>query len=558
VLPSANQHQIQRLRFTAPVSDRLALRRRIEGALTEDNLAPRGLSSSAILCVRRLRLDWRTATSRNGARDALSNLIARAERPARGFVSADAEAVYFEDRAELLACLALSWMRGDAPNQWWWRSLFPGHSLSEALHDAWTRETQSVPAALETLDRAGEGAAFLRALPKELLVMLAAGVAKVFALPQLHEAIQRAIAQRQSVVTAAVISRPQNARAITEPTDFETFASVIRLPEPWRPWVEKEPNLSAEAETLFVLCKMLVQAPAVTRSTKFMAAVEEFGAACESIANRGRFDHVQRAVEAPIPIVTQPLLRSDSLAVTAPVETHISGHPSVAAPFVPAHTASNPTPVNITPASPLPPGSTVSQAIPAPPAELSEFKCSSEWAGLFYLINVALALGLYGDFTQPRRKGLALSVWDFLALIGWRVISQEFERDPLWSLLATLSGRGPEDAPGMWFEPPDDFTGTDQDAGAVWESLEGGDNSTSFERWLSRLLTVIEWRLQRAGLPFALGSLLQQRGTMAVTRERVTVHFCIAEHPIELRLSGLDRDPGWVPAAGRIISFHYD
>ena len=26
----------------------------------------------------------------------------------------------------------------------------------------------------------------------------------------------------------------------------------------------------------------------------------------------------------------------------------------------------------------------------------------------------------------------------------------------------------------------------------------------------------------------------------------------------EIRMAGLDRDPGWVPAAGRVISFHFE
>jgi hypothetical protein len=43
-----------------------------------------------------------------------------------------------------------------------------------------------------------------------------------------------------------------------------------------------------------------------------------------------------------------------------------------------------------------------------------------------------------------------------------------------------------------------------------------------------------------------------------VTDDRVAVLFRLAEHPIELRMAGLDRDPGWVPAAGRHIVFHYD
>jgi hypothetical protein len=35
------------------------------------------------------------------------------------------------------------------------------------------------------------------------------------------------------------------------------------------------------------------------------------------------------------------------------------------------------------------------------------------------------------------------------------------------------------------------------------------------------------------------------------------INFALAELPIEIRIAGLDRDPGWVPAAGRFIAFHF-
>jgi len=43
-----------------------------------------------------------------------------------------------------------------------------------------------------------------------------------------------------------------------------------------------------------------------------------------------------------------------------------------------------------------------------------------------------------------------------------------------------------------------------------------------------------------------------------VTPSRLDLHFSLAGHPLEIRLAGLDRDPGWVPAAGRTIAFHYE
>jgi hypothetical protein len=43
-----------------------------------------------------------------------------------------------------------------------------------------------------------------------------------------------------------------------------------------------------------------------------------------------------------------------------------------------------------------------------------------------------------------------------------------------------------------------------------------------------------------------------------VTDTRVDIVIQLAEHAIEVRLAGLDRDPGWIPAAGRDVRFHFE
>ena len=43
-----------------------------------------------------------------------------------------------------------------------------------------------------------------------------------------------------------------------------------------------------------------------------------------------------------------------------------------------------------------------------------------------------------------------------------------------------------------------------------------------------------------------------------IGRTRLDVFFALASHPIAIRIAGFDRNPGWVPAAGRVIRFHYD
>jgi hypothetical protein len=40
--------------------------------------------------------------------------------------------------------------------------------------------------------------------------------------------------------------------------------------------------------------------------------------------------------------------------------------------------------------------------------------------------------------------------------------------------------------------------------------------------------------------------------------ERLDLHFPLAELPLAVRLAGLDRDPGWIPAVGCDVRFHFD
>ncbi|MEV5409788.1 hypothetical protein AB0K60_13235 [Thermopolyspora sp. NPDC052614] len=179
--------------------------------------------------------------------------------------------------------------------------------------------------------------------------------------------------------------------------------------------------------------------------------------------------------------------------------------------------------------------------------------------GLFYLLNVALHLGLYGDFSEPARPGIALDPWDFVTLLGRELLdppslrspagpaeestrppdgSAAFHDDPVWGLLARLAGRSEGEEPGRGFTPP------------------GG-----LRRWTAEQAASVRARvglaLDRAPADVA-ALLLVHRATVFATPSRVDVALSLTELPIEIRMSGLDRDPGWLPAAGRIVAFHFD
>jgi len=183
----------------------------------------------------------------------------------------------------------------------------------------------------------------------------------------------------------------------------------------------------------------------------------------------------------------------------------------------------------ITPAETL-----VSRSVP-----LDEITIETELGGLFYLINLAIFLEIYSDFTSPVEKSHEdLSIWDFVAMVG-REINQDHDLDdPIWTGLQDLQD-GHDSA-----------------------NLVNPENPVHKPTWLSDLLPHIKARLILAlGIEsedFLATILLHHHARVTITPTHLDVFFSLSDHPIEIRLSGLDRNPGWVPAAGRFIAFHYD
>jgi hypothetical protein len=217
-------------------------------------------------------------------------------------------------------------------------------------------------------------------------------------------------------------------------------------------------------------------------------------------------------------------------------------------------------------------------------------RARTEFGGVFYLLNAALALNLYGDFTAPRATGIALLPWDWLALVGRAWFGAAFVRDPVWGTLSGLAGRRATDEPGRDFVAPREWAVGEGwlapwgEAGAltVWRTRtriremhsagfavrDAPRNPTrpipagrARARWLRCLLEYLSARLACA-LGEADGSTVRalvcrHRAEIAVTATHVEVHLALADLPLALRIAGLDRDPGWIPAAGRSISFHF-
>ena len=86
--------------------------------------------------------------------------------------------------------------------------------------------------------------------------------------------------------------------------------------------------------------------------------------------------------------------------------------------------------------------------------------------------------------------------------------------------------------------------------------------------FLDTLIPYLRWRLLKA-LEFAerppaghdallASHLLCRRGAIEWTTTHVDLRMNVNDVDIAVRIAGLDANPGWVPALGRVVTFHYE
>jgi len=553
------------LRLLAAAADPHALRLRGGTVLGALDLQPPAMPEQSILCIRRLHdplpggIDLRSAAAPRPAawevamRGAVGAAMRRAARPALGPVPASTEAVLFADRSELLACAARDVLRGALAVHWWWTHLLGGERSHAAVVREWTRAPAYVPAAVELLAAWREIAAFALTLAPSDAVRLLEAVLRAHALPAPASHLVDAL-------TAA--SAPLPMRPATE----------VAAP-PWRTVVaDLAPVLTAlpiEPRSFIAIALVLRRVPALARSERF---VRESVAWIESEKRGDR--------SRGVPVSHRPV---QTAATEPPASGTVGASPPTplpSPPLPPGEGRHHPTLAAQTemPFPPLPavgremgeggqggeaPTVPLAENLPdavAPEPTLPidiEAAIDSGFAGVFFLLNVGIALGLYSDFTSPVQHGIDLNLWDFLALTGGALVipplpgggrgwergsggegpnGAAFQSDPVWPLLAALANRQEGEPPGAGFMPPD------------------GQHLTA---WLATTVENIRERLALAGLDDP-SRVVRRYGRVTTTPAHLDVHFSLAAHPIEIRIAGLDRDPGWIPAAGRHVAFHFD
>jgi hypothetical protein len=193
------------------------------------------------------------------------------------------------------------------------------------------------------------------------------------------------------------------------------------------------------------------------------------------------------------------------------------------------------------------------------PLDATPVAIHSHHARLFFLINLMLGDGLYPDFTQPSEAGFPVPIWRLLALLGTHLAGPGLRDDPLWPLLDALANELAFGADCRF-----DLDWPLPGAPEICHPLALRHASRhGLSRWLARYYRSVRSRLGSAlgQSPALVGRAIVQREGEAllwVSEAEIVVVQALEDHPVAWRLAGLDRDPGYLPSAGRTLRFVFE
>jgi hypothetical protein len=505
--------------------------RRAARAVAACDLEPRGLPESAILIVRRLpdpaprklltdRLHWERR-----ARARLEELSEHAIRVAYQSTPDAAQAVWFEDQAEMTACLVADLAAGQAHRRWWWRiPLRQIRSVTPAARTVLTlllREAHAIPEVVHLLETR-------RALGLVLQCLSRADV----------ELIVRALEH-----TFAISSSTSGSQHAGEPAAQSTQRSL----------------------------RVLSTDSVVSDATRPSAA----SGASSTGRSVARLLLLARALRHPAGSSSRAELldryrQAGDLADGPPAKA-ASGHAPALSPAdsVEEETFATGTPARRT--------STV----------------ETEWGGVLYLITVMKALDL------PAAIHNGIGGWALLELMGRCLAGPASEDDGLWRAMATLDGREPGDPAGTFTRDPHLYRLPERwpcpATSVVYARARGHrlvlqhpfgfavydgpfthaphlgsyrrrrcrsqvplQTTHALHRLLSVVVPYVAWWLREAlGPGVEPRRILRIPGTIVISPTHVDAMFGLDSVSLPVRIAGLDANPGWMAALGRVITYHF-
>lgn len=568
---SLNDDAVQvRLARMQAMGDRLRARLRLESSLGGVAAADLGLSSRALLfvkcCTLRLGADDGRAPGVAACRlrSNLATQLARARQPWHEAACGEAEAVLFDDEAQLIACLIRDELRGTWRQHWWWSGVLAGATPREWLRRHALGRGERLAPALLMLAAGGRASPWLAGLDEQEAALALRSIVRAYALPP---------------ATAAPQAERSEGLPRSEPGAQETRTAIEQRAESALTEQLKRTLHSLAADSLGPTQRRVMLAAWVAVHARTMAMNPGFAAAfvqasCD-IPLDGATDtegagmcqirapgdeHVPPMGSTSILLPSRAqrqraAIRRSAGVIGRPRERELDARAANVGRSIPSQPSADEIGSKAKEQLPLALRGAEHSVAPEMPLAPDKVQVTTDRGGLLFLLNAALALGLWGDFTSPRETGLALSPWDWLARIGRLWFGRGFESDPLWPLLADLAGRLAGRDPGRGFAPQPSWRFDSR-----WQPGRLPSGPFTARRWWRQTSRLLKARIASAlGCERAQGPALLccRQARLCVTSSEVQIHLMLAELPLAIRIAGLDRDPGWIPAAGRSITFHF-
>jgi hypothetical protein len=578
---------VNRARLAGPGATRGA----VERWLAQVPVEALGLGPDELLYVPRLaapvplRGDVSGRAGAAAIADRLRALLEAAERDPMTAPRRDG-ACRFSSLPRYLAWLAALWLReGSAESRAAFAAATGGLSPREWRRTALLRDGAVLVAVAAALARAGIAARWIGMFDDAELALARKALADRFGL-DLDQAVHP-----RTAPGVAVTLRRSAAAAMPRPLERTAMAGAAAwldaLEVRWR-------ALPAEPRQMLLAMIVLARMPG-------LAGARDFASRLAAIAG----DEAESPAAAPDPVrLPRGGAKAPPLAA-AQMGTGIARSRSVRAAPVAAPAMSRGLGQ---PGEARDPGRGVATvSLPAPPADAFEpaadERFASAYAGLLFLLNAFVALGLYPDFAEPRGARLEPSPLWLADRIGLFWFGAAYRRDALCRWVAE-QGRGGR-LPGGWAVEPAWLAGFDRDSpprivesggratlwhaagfpladghsarprrlralarrlGGVRRPLEPVRRARRYRlpgapdaRWIACLAHYLDARIRIAAGDPALGlSSLALAGKLSVRDLDLTASFRLDSHPVGLRTAGLDRDLGWQPAEGRSIGFRFE
>ncbi|MER5427922.1 hypothetical protein [Streptomyces sp. NPDC002588] len=483
----------------------------------------------AVLVIRRLSVP---AGDRRAARERIAALRESAARPALGPTAPGCAAVLFSDEVEALSCLTADIVAGRAADRWYWPTAIrtgsgPGAGgAGETLARLWLDRPHWVPAVLAQLARRSQADA-VRAVgllsgPQARVVLdavLAAFRGPAVPAPPTAPAVaagpQPSPAAAPDRTEPGAALRPEGRALLTvglalAATPASAYGSLLGRAADGLPQSAATPPRPADAAAR-------PTAPAITTAPDPAAPRRPTNSAAPgpTEAPAGTWWPADAALPPAGPAVDAPAgTRWPDGAGPPPVDPPSGIQRPDGAALPPVHSPAG-TPAD-TPASVTGHAGTGATRQWHP---LWGTATESRFASVFYAVNLMAWLEL------PRVDApVAESGWATLEALGRSLlpVDRTAEQDPVWRVLAELDGRDP----------------------TVPSPVRLGALTHRLRDLLDR------YRLTP--------DVFARPGTVFAGRTHIDVTLNLQQVDLAARMSGLDQDPGWVPALGRIIAFHFD